>query len=158
MQRIESFAGRIQGLPLSDEKPDKKTGTSKTYPRMKLVVASLLPTLWLVTSGQSLLDPMGPCATGNFCAWVSRSESGEDFPLKQARFFLAAARPISIRIGTHSGTDKIPSLETIFCGWDVEWTPIAISSPTSDGSLALAKSWQFHCRTALEPRAPSPVS
>src|SRR5439155_15891736 len=117
-----------------------------------VIVASFLPTLWLVTSGQCLLDPVGPCA------WISASESGKGSHSKHARSFLSAARPINLRIGTQSGPDKAPSLETISCGRIFELAHLAISSPGSEGTLALARRWQFDCRTALEPRAPSSVS
>ena len=112
----------IEHSPTSDVK--------KPMDRMKVIVASFLPTLWLVTSGQCLLDPVGPCA------WISASESGKDSPWKHACSFLAAARPVNLRIGAQSGPDRVPSSETFSCSRILELARLTISSPSSELPLA----------------------
>src|SRR5258706_237280 len=100
--------------------------------RMKATVASLLPTLWLVTAGQCFLDPVGHCTTGDSWAWTTASESGKDCSSKHACLFLEATRTIHSRIGTQSGPDKIPLLETSSDIRRFELARLVISSPGSE--------------------------
>ena len=126
--------------------------------RVRIVICSLLPALWVLAAGHCLADPVGGCAEGCCRTFVSATEGNDHAPLTDVRSFEQSARLFNRRAG----------MET---GWGGLLVPVAASAPgfgdleqasgpltVSTEALGLAKCWQFYWRTASEPRAPSSVS
>ena len=126
--------------------------------RVRIVICSLLPALWVLASGHCLADSVSGCADGCGCTSVSATEDGGQAPLPDARSFEQSARLLSRRMGMQTG-------------WGGLWVPAAVSASglgepeqasapltVSTDALGLARCWQFYWRTASEPRAPSSVS
>ena len=129
-----------------------------TMDRARRVICSLLPALWVLTAGHCLADSAIGCADRCCQTSVSATEDNGHGPSKDARTSEPSVRVLSRRLGTQTG-------------WGGLLVPVAISAPgvseleqasaplaVSTEALGLAKCWQFHWRTASEPRAPSSVS
>jgi hypothetical protein len=125
---------------------------------VRTVICSLLPALWVLAAGHCLADPVCGCPDGCGRTLVSAKEGSDHAPLKDVRSFEQSARLLNRRAGAQTG-------------WGGLLMPVAISAPgfgeleqasapltLSTRALGLAKCWQFHWRTAAEPRAPSSVS
>ncbi len=125
---------------------------------MRILIASLLPTLWLVNSAQGFLVPVADCATFGFCSFAAFFENGAEGASKHPGSFFLAARPHNLRLGLKSGPDKDPLLQTIHPSRWLKPAFRSLSSSPPEIPLLLARGWQFVLRTALEPRAPSLVS
>jgi hypothetical protein len=126
--------------------------------RVKVMLAWLLPTVGLVASGQYNLQPVSGSMAGWSRASFSAAEQGKRPRMPDVRAFEQLARLQNRRVGTQSGPSgfpvpspgsepQLPSLGRVY-----------LSAVSSEAALGLAKRWQFHWRTALEPRAPSSVS
>lgn len=125
---------------------------------VRLVFCSLLLGLLVLAAGCCLADPVSIYPDGCRRASASATEHCCHAPLMDVRSSEQSARLLNRRIGMQPG-------------WGVVPAPVAISRSGLDDSehapgppkiateaLGLAKCWQFYCRTASEPRAPSSVS
>jgi hypothetical protein len=133
-------------------------GVKGTMDRVRTVICSLLPALWLLAAGHCLADSASGCPDGCCRTSVSATEDNGHGPSKDARSFEQSARVLSRRVGPQTG-------------WGGLLTPVALAScglrgvehasaplTVSSDAPGLAKCWQFYWRTASEPRAPSSVS
>ena len=124
--------------------------------RTKIAFAALVPALWLLLCGQGLpaqcIDcPKAPssahtCTLQNDKACSSDAVSSQD----------TTARRAASRLGKSGNTNPLV-VNPISRSHAVERTPTPVSAQR-ESPIALATCWQFVCRTALEPRAPSSVS
>jgi hypothetical protein len=126
--------------------------------RIRVMLGWLLSVLLLLATGYCFLESLSEHAGDRQVASVSATQPGTRFPIQGSCSFEQLARCWNRRVWIHSGPDgfpvflaasdlALPSLLQADC-------PLTIC----EGPLGLAKSWQFHWRTALEPRAPSSVS
>ena len=122
----------------------------------RAVLAMLISALWLVASGHAVLDEADPEFVGLNSSSTSSVEHGKRGPLGHACYKDPAARRINRRFGTQlSGDGSSPPLTTSPALPMVE--PPSTLFPAS-ALLGLAECWQFHWRTALDPRAPARIS
>jgi hypothetical protein len=126
--------------------------------RVKLAISSLLPALWLVAAGQSLANPAGGQTGDNGTASIFRGERGGHGPLAATGSWTQSARHSHRRAGPQGGWGGFPFTADLPSAEPVRFEPVFLSSIGSTDALGLARCWQFHWRTALEPRAPSAVS
>lgn len=126
--------------------------------RVKVMLVWLLPTLGLAGSGQYVFEPVSGFPACFSRASFSAAERGERSRMPDVRSFEQLARLQNRRMGTQSGPSgfpvPVPGSEPQLLALGRVYLP-AVSS---EAALGLAKCWQFHWRTALEPRAPSSVS
>jgi hypothetical protein len=134
------------------------SGVKASMDRVKVMLAWLLPTVGLVASGQYDLQLVSGSVAGWSRASFSAAERGKRPRMPDVRSFEQMARLQNRRMGTQSGPSgfpmPVPGSEPQFLALGRVYLP-AVSS---EAALGLAKRWQFHWRTALEPRAPSSVS
>jgi hypothetical protein len=122
---------------------------------VKVILVLLLPTLELAASGQYGLGPLGGFPTCWSRAAFSAAEHGKRTRMPDVRSFEQSARLQNRRVGTQSGPSGFPvpilgsALQRLALG------RFYLPAVSSEAALGLAKCWQFHWRTALEPRAPS---
>jgi hypothetical protein len=126
--------------------------------RMRVMLGSLLPALWLSATGYCLLDSISEYAGDRRVVSIFATRPGNRLPLQGSSSFEQSARCWSRRVWVHSGPDGFPPFLAA-SDWALPGLLQAdVSLALSDGPLGLAKCWQFHWRTALESRAPSSVS
>ena len=140
-------------LPVSIER-SCSANVKGAMDRVRLMLASLLPALLLVTSGQSLLDPVD-WRNERFPSFVGTSQRAKKEPRAHSSSFTQTLRIVKRRSPVDSGPE----------GLSIDASLPALSFPvaeTLDFSICsfetapdLATTWQFFCRNALEPRAPS---
>jgi hypothetical protein len=129
--------------------------------RVKITLAALLPTLWLMAAGQSFADPCGGHATlTTVNAFDSEFafESGKHCPSNDPCSTDLSARRAKARIGSHSAKGIFFVTRPTTRSQVAQPTFSPNSSSVREGPRALATRWQFDCRAAPEPRAPSSVS
>jgi hypothetical protein len=126
----------------------------ETASRARFMLASLLPVLFLVASGQQFIAPAAGGTGASSCILAAAGSDDHHKPLDLRRCE-QSARP---RVGTHFGPGGFPMAVSSLESRTIEVGRLELSSSDPDGPLGLAKCWQFHWRTALEPRAPSSVS
>src|SRR5262249_39253887 len=127
--------------------------------RVKVALVSLLPVLWLMASGQSFAEPCRNCATANKPDSKFALESGQRCPSNEATVFTdLSARRANARIGSQSAKLIFFPVEPAIGSRSVDRRFLAVFSSLREGPCALAVRWQFDCRAASEPRAPSSVS
>jgi hypothetical protein len=133
-------------------------GVKGSMDRVRTVICSLLPALWLVAAGHCFADPVVGRADGCCRTSVSATEDNGHAPSKDARSFEQSARVLSRRVGPQTGWGGLLTPAAVPASGFGE--PEQSSSPlrVSSEALGLAKCWQFYWRTAREPRAPSSVS
>ena len=134
-----------------------RTPVKPAMDRVKITLVALFPALWLLTSGQSLLDPRDSCANPAPCNSTCTCEDGEPCPSHPLGSPDISARPVRSRLGPQVGHSNLLPLEPISPSYAVERTPQTVFAQR-ESPPALATSWQFACRAALDPRAPSSVS
>jgi hypothetical protein len=142
-KQIERFAfARVKGL----------------MSRIRVMLGCLLSALLLWATGYCFLESLGEHAGDRQVASISATRQGSRFPIQSSCSFEQLARCWNRRIWVHSGPDGFP----VFLAASDLALPCLPQADCPltfcDGPLGLAKSWQFHWRTALEPRAPSSVS
>ena len=122
--------------------------------RIRITFVALLPALWLLASGQFLFDSSGNgAATTGGCHSQCVLEGGKHCLSHPPSASDISARGIRSRVGKHSGKSDLICLEPISCS---AWPRSAIACFTvHTSSPALATGWQFACRAAPNPRAPS---
>ena len=123
--------------------------------RVRIVICSLLPALWVLAAGHCLADPVSGCADGCGRTLVSATEDSGHAPLTDARSFEQSARLLNRRMGMQTGWGGflMPAAVSTSLLGELEhaYAPLTVSTD----ALGLAKCWQFYWRTASEPRAPS---
>jgi hypothetical protein len=126
--------------------------------RVTVMLAWLLPTLGLAASDLYLFAPVGGWPAGRSRASFSAAAHGKHARMPDVRSFERSARLQCRRVGTQSGPSGFPvpvpgsERQLLALG------RVRLSAVSSETALGLTKGWQFHWRTALEPRAPSSVS
>jgi hypothetical protein len=128
--------------------------TGATASRAGFMLASLLPVLLLVASGHQIIVPATGGTGARPCILAAAGSSDHHHPLELRRGEQMARR----RAGTPFGPGGFPTAIPSLASRTIELGRLEFSSIDTDGPLGLAKCWQFHWRTALEPRAPSSVS
>ena len=126
--------------------------------RVKVMLVWLLPTLGLAGSEQYVLEPASgfpPCFSR---ASFSAAGQGKRPRMPDVRSFEQLARLQNRRMGTESGPSGMPVPVPGSAPQFLALGRIYLPAVSSEAALGLAKCWQFHWRTALEPRAPSSVS
>jgi len=128
--------------------------------RVKIMLASLLPLLWLATSGySSALAPFNNAVVrGHTSLSISSVKHGQGGPMEAACSSGKSARILNRRAGTHSSLDRISTPVVISDSRLSGLRQVRISFNGAETSSGLAQCWQFYWRTASEPRAPSAVS
>ncbi len=126
--------------------------------RMKIMIGSLLPLLWVLAVGPGLLDPAAECVTDASLSAIRQARHGKQSPLQAPdSVFAQSIRSGSRRPSMCSGPDGvIPFLNSASRAPGFVQTDAAPS--LSEVPIALARTWQFFWRAAREPRAPSLVS
>src|SRR5882724_11568897 len=125
--------------------------------RVKVTLVSLLPALWLMSSGQYFLDPCGNFVTASACDSTFAFESGQHCPSNAESSIDLSPRRANSRVGSHSAKTHFPFAEPVVDSQADYRRLLANFSPQRKAPLALATRWQFDCRAAPEPRAPSSV-
>jgi hypothetical protein len=133
-------------------------GVKWTMDRVRIVICSLLPTLWVLAAGHCLADSVSGCADRCCRIFVSATEGSDHAPLTDVLSFEQSARLLNRRLGMQTGWGGLlmPADVSSFMFAELEHAsaPLTVSAD----ALGLAKCWQFYWRTASEPRAPSTVS
>jgi hypothetical protein len=125
---------------------------------LRTVICALLAGLWLLAAGHCSADPLS--WRGHECCHASASLKADTShgPLNDARSFDESARFLNRRPGTQAGWGGLLT-QAVFPAFGLDGLELPSSLPTfSQGVYSLANYWQFHCRTALHPRAPCSVS
>jgi hypothetical protein len=115
----------------------------------------LLPMLWLAASLVRVTDPINASPTRHSSCIVSAASHCQHDASASWSWFDQAARRSNRRVNVQSGLDgpspladlprsEVSNLDRFFA------FAVCIQLPPE-----LAHCWQFYCRTALEPRAPS---
>jgi hypothetical protein len=126
--------------------------------RIRVMLGSLLPALWLLATGHSFLDSISEYAGDRHVASIFATRQGNRLPIQGSCSFEQSARCWSRRVWVHSGPNGFPPFLSA-SDWALPGLlQVDVALTLSDGPLGLAKCWQFHWRTALGPRAPSSVS
>ena len=126
--------------------------------RVKVILVWLLPTLGLTAPGQYDFEEGSGSRANGFGVAFSAAGQGKHARLPDVRSFQQSARAQIRRSGTPAGPGGF-SVPVAFPEWrHLGLAPVCLSATASESALGLAKCWQFHWRTALEPRAPSLVS
>jgi len=121
--------------------------------RVRLALVALLPTLFLLASGQSVQGVCERCVTSEAGSALGERGKPSAPPLTSTEF---SARTAHARIGKYQGHGSLTPVEPFSELRSVE-PPTRILPAVHARPIALAVSWQFACRTALAPRAPSSV-
>ena len=125
--------------------------------RTRIAFAALFPVLWLLLCGQGLSAQCVDCSkeisSHQTCTLLSCQHCPPDAVSSQD----IPARRAPSRLGK-SGNTNTALLSPISRRPTAEHAPLAIRSPRRESPLAVAMCWQFVCRAALDPRAPSSIS
>ena len=122
--------------------------------RTRIALASFLPALWILLCGQSLPAQCIDCAKESSTFQTCTLQKGKHLSSGVVSSTDITARRATPRPGKPDHSNP-PILDPISRVHKVEQAPLAICSARRESTLALATCWQFACRTALEPRAPS---
>jgi len=137
--------------------PNERAGHSPVeclMNRTKLGFVALLPVLWLLASGESLLASCCECGGTGLCDSQSIRDSGNRCPSQPISGSDAAVIAVHSRVLKHSGNGSLTPCENICQPFSLQSNAVARLAPRTN-SPNLATSWQFACRAALDPRAPS---
>jgi hypothetical protein len=125
--------------------------------RTKIAFVALLPALWLLVCGQGLSAQCIDCSKE-----VSRDQTCTLLSCKYCPSDAVSSQDISARRAPSrpgkSGNTNATLLSPISRPHAVEHASLALSCPRRESRAALATCWQFACRAALDPRAPSSIS
>jgi hypothetical protein len=124
--------------------------------RARLILGSLLPVFWLLGVATCQSESEFFATGGSLASFSAAKGQGDHNPTDLAQALHQATLRFGRRVNLQSGPSGCPA-------------PIALSQSTTpqpeNGSFVrfpdgfgLANNWQFHWRTALDPRAPSLVS
>jgi hypothetical protein len=126
--------------------------------RVRTVLCSLLPALWVLGAEPCLADPAAGRINALCRAAFSAAHQGDPTPLTDARTLEPSARLSKRRTGAHMGWGGIPApvaVPAFGLGALARSDDLLLAATDA---LGLAKCWQFYWRTASQPRAPSSVS
>ena len=162
---LDSSLSKLRHRPISSDtmlahvlnERRQVTAVKPIMDRARITLVALLPALWLLIPGQYLLGACAVCTNTASCDTTCAFEGAKQCPLHSVCSFDAAARPVKSRIAPQVPKGNFIPLEPVSRSHAVERTPTAVSAQR-ESPLALATSWQFTCRAALHPRAPSSVS
>ena len=132
------------------------TSVQRLMERVRIIIGSVLPALWLLTAGQGLANAVDESASEGCVACLLSAPQGKRLP-SQCSCFQNFGRCANRRIGIYPGPDGSPP----FIAADPALnTCVGAERARShlEASFGLAQSWQFLWRTASEPRAPSSLS
>jgi len=125
---------------------------------MRIMLGSLLPALWLLTSGQGHPGFESAPGGGRCFARLSISHLGHRSPFQTGESYRLFARIAIRRAWFESGPDDPFPIGLEDRGSLGVLPLVPISLAAADHSAGLAHFWQFQWRTAPEPRAPSWLS
>ena len=124
---------------------------------MRIIIASLVPALWVVAAGQGLPQSLAAPALVRWSASISARQAGKGIPWDDSEKAAHALRHFNRRLSIQSGKGG-------FCAaagaLPVDFAPLSHPGSLAAGSLyasPLSRPWQFFWRTVAEPRAPSSV-
>src|SRR5262249_5673264 len=124
-----------------------------TMDRVKLMLVALLPAFWLLPAGPSLVcDNCVARGSDDSGVAIQCDKHGPSHSIYSTDI---SARPVTSRAGKHFGKSNTLLFEPF--SESPSLTRLA-PSEQRESPLALRTSWQFACRAAGEPRAPSSVS
>ena len=123
--------------------------------RLKVSLISLFSGLSFLVSGQSLFVD---CAVQDSNQTTCVLQSSKDSCSHGLNSYDIFARQAVSRIGKHLGKGHLPSSHLLCRSHSLERIFLKLSCADSEKPSALATCWQFECRAALNPRAPSLVS
>ena len=126
---------------------------------MRIFFGSLLPALWLLGTGHCCLDLLGDCGGDGCVTSIVAAHQNQRLPAQANGCpFQQSLRSWNRRPWFHTGPDGLSSF--LFATVSVIPGSCEADAGLSLSELApgLTTSWQFRCRTALEPRAPSRIS
>jgi hypothetical protein len=126
--------------------------------RVRTVICSLLPALWLLAAGHCLADSVSGCTDGCCQTSVSETKGDGHQPLTDARASDQGARLLNRRLGPQTGWAGLLTPAAVPASGLGEPEDASAPVTVSSDAPGLAKCWQFYWRTACEPRAPSSVS
>jgi len=126
--------------------------------RVKVTLVALLPALWLMASGQYFLDPCGNCPATSASNSSFAFEQGKHCSSNETGSIDLSARRTNLRVSAQSAKNNFFPVEPAIGSKSVSQRFSAVLSSDREGPLALATRWQFDCRAAPQPRAPSSVS
>jgi hypothetical protein len=127
--------------------------------RMRVLFGSLLPALWLLATGHYCFDLRGDCGADGCVTSIVAAHQNPRLPAKaNGCLSQQSLRSWIRRPWFHIGPDGLSP----FLFATVSVIPGSCEADAKLSLLELApgltSSWQFLCRTALEPRAPSRIS
>jgi len=125
--------------------------------RTKIAFAALLPALWLLLCGEGLSAQCVDWSNGTCRDPSCTLQNGKHSSLAVVSSPDVTARRATSRLGK-SGNGNTSSVNAVSRAYAVEHAPLAICSARRQSPPDLATRWQFDCRAALDPRAPSSVS
>ncbi len=157
LQRAGEFQ-TLEGFVTGGVERFGRRGVKASMDRVRIVMCSLLPALWVLAAGHCLADPMRACPDGCGRTVVCAAGHNGHAPFTDVRSFEQSARLLNRRMATQLGWGPVPLPAAIqSCGLnDLEQASAPLTVSTD--APGLARCWQFHWRTASEPRAPSSVS
>ena len=125
--------------------------------RTKIAFAALLPALWLLLCGQGISAQCIECSNGTCRDPLCTLQNGKHSSLAVVSSPDVTARRATSRLGKpdNGNTSLVNAVSRAYA---VEPASLAIRSARRQSPPDLATRWQFDCRAALEPRAPSSVS
>ena len=138
---------------MSNERAARRPVKAVMY-RMKIGLAGLLPALLLIASGHAFLLSCDECAASSICDSQAMLDGDSRCPVQPFSGSDPAVTAIHLRAGKHSSKCSSTSCEPI-CRSFLHEPPAVTDLVSRVKSPDLATSWQFACRAALEPRAPS---
>jgi hypothetical protein len=153
MARLRDLMARFS----RNERPESDV-VKALMDRMKVTLVALLPALWLMASGQYFLDPCGNCPAASASDSSFAFEKGQHCSSNEAGSIDLSARRTNLRVGAQSAKSNFFPVGPTVGSNSVSQRFSAVLSSNREGPLALATRWQFDCRAAPEPRAPSSVS
>jgi len=126
--------------------------------RPKVALISLFSGLSLLVSGQSLFIPCADCELQDSNHGTCVLQSGKDSCSHGFNSYDVSARQAVSRLGKQLGKGNLPPSHLLCRSTSLERIFLKPSSLDGAKPSALASRWQFECRAALNPRAPSLVS
>ena len=137
-------------------KQSRKTAHKPGVDRLKITLVALFPALWLLTSTHSVHGSNGASGSAVQDRSTCNAECGKPCGSRPLSADISAP-PFRSRFGSQMPESTSPPLKAEFPSCAIERVPVPVFAQR-ETLLTLARSWQFACRAALDPRAPSSVS